>query len=67
MARDSQSHGSQQLLIEDLGWLIGVIEITKETLWSDGVITETFRNFFSRGNSFAMSAVKGKLDEVKRQ
>ena len=50
-----------QLVNEGLCLLIEGIEITKETLLSDDANAETFRSFFSGGNSFAVSAVKGNM------
>ena len=50
-----------QIVTEDICLLIGAIEITKETLWSDGEIRKRSVAFFSGGNSFAVSAVKGNI------
>ena len=61
MTKGSQWHELHQLVNEHLCLLIEAIEITKETVWIGGANTETFRSFFSSGNSFAVSAVKSKM------
>ena len=61
LSQCSLSHKLHQLVTEDFCLLIGAIEVTKETLWSDAEIRKRSAAFFLGGNSFAVSAVKGNL------